>query len=101
MKCFNCSKKNGDYKLDKVTCGSCREVLKIDLVNIILGLDPIYLSENNRNKKGRQRKLTATEENDIKWNYNHPHENEKVSFRIYAKKYKVSVGTISNIIHKK
>lgn len=96
MDCFTCNKRTGNYKSDKITCGACREVLKIDLVNIVLGLDPIYLSESNRNKKGRKPKLTATEQNDIKWLYNH----NDISMEKFAKKYGVKKSTIFNIIHK-
>jgi hypothetical protein len=51
MNCFSCYKRTGKHNIDKETCGACREVLKIDLVNIVLELDPIYLSESNRNKR--------------------------------------------------
>lgn len=72
MICDECDKLTGDYKADKSICGSCREVLKIDLVLEIRGKGGckhgrIYLSESNRNKKGRKKVLTATEQNDIYW----------------------------------
>lgn len=96
MKCFTCIK-----NISKETCGACREVLKIDLVKIVLELDPIYLSEGNRNKTGRPSKLTATERNDIKYNYYHPPENKKISMKTLADKYDVKKSTIFNIVHKK
>ncbi|MDA8227933.1 MAG: hypothetical protein M0T74_09620 [Desulfitobacterium hafniense] len=60
MKCFTCDKLTGIYKTDLQTCGRCGEVKKIDPVRIVLDMTPIYLSESNRNKKGRKPKLTAT-----------------------------------------
>lgn len=95
MVCFKCDKLTNDYEADKMTCASCREVFKIDLVKLVLGLDPIYLSEANRNKKGRKSKLTATEKHDIYWKY----QRQEYSIRQLAKKYGVSVGTISKYVH--
>ncbi|MFL0198144.1 hypothetical protein ACJDU8_21630 [Clostridium sp. WILCCON 0269] len=69
MKCFKCDKITGEYEKDKDICAKCREVLKIDIVREVLQLDPVYLSENNRHKSGRPRKLTATEESDIYYAY--------------------------------
>lgn len=95
MKCFKCEKRTDDYLKDKYICASCREILKVDLVNAVLELDPIYLSESNRNKKGRKHKLSATEENDITW----AHKKNEESMGSLAKKYHVSKSTIYNIIH--
>lgn len=99
MKCFTCTKLTGNEKTDKSICASCREVLKIDLVRVVLDLDPIYLSESNRNKRGRKPKLTADEMNDIKCAYENPPVNGKISMRDLAKKYEISVGTVSRIVH--
>lgn len=44
--CHTCRKKRS-----KSTCGACREILKIDLVDIIMRKGPIYLDENNRHKE--------------------------------------------------
>lgn len=90
MKCFTCAKVK-----DLKTCARCREVLKIDLVEIVLGLDPIYLSENNRNKSGRPSKLTATEQHDIRYAHRMGDSLGKL-----ADQYKVSRATIFNIVHK-
>lgn len=46
--CYDCVKNKS-----KEVCGACREVLKFDLVNMVLGMDRVYLSESSRNKKGR------------------------------------------------
>lgn len=96
MQCFKCDKLTNNYKADKETCAACREVFKIDLVKVILGLDPIYLSESNRNKKGRKPKLTPDDMNDIPWKHNH----EGESLGSLAKEYGVSKATIFNIVHK-
>lgn len=96
MQCFTCNELTGDYNTDLQTCARCREVLKIDIVRILLEMDPIYLSEKNRNKKGRKPKLTATEKHDIIYD----RKNGK-SMGELAKKYKVSKATIFNTLHKK
>jgi len=95
MKCFTCQKRTNVYNADKEICAACREVLKVDLVNMILGLDPVYLSENNRNKKGRKPKLTATQKNDVYWEHR-----RGVSMGKLSKKYGVSKSTIFNTIQK-
>lgn len=60
MQCFTCEKIAGNSRREMVTiCGHCREVLKVDLVMVVLKLDPIYLSESNRHKGGRPSKLSA------------------------------------------
>lgn len=95
MKCYTCDKHTGDYNADKEICAACREVLKVDLVNMVLDLDPVYLSESNRNKKGRKPKLTATQKNDIY------HEHMRgTSMDQLAAKYEVSKATIYNTVHK-
>lgn len=90
MECFTCNKEK-----DLQTCARCRDVLKIDLVRIVLEMTPIYLSESNRNKKGRKPRLTATDQHDITY----AHKNGK-SMGELAKKYKVSRATIFNTVHK-
>jgi hypothetical protein len=69
LKCYTCNKKTNDYKRDVRICGSCREVLKVDLVNLVLELDPVYLSEQNRHKSGRKSKLTAEQKQDAKYRH--------------------------------
>jgi len=81
MHCFTCDKLTDNYEANKRTCASCREVLKIDLVQIIKEMDPIYLSESNRNKRGRKPKLTANEVYDIQCAYDNPPGSRKISMR--------------------
>lgn len=94
MECFKCEKRTNDKDANKHICASCREVLKVDLVDLILGVTPIYLSEQNRHKTGRKSKLTATQKHDIFYEY----QRGNTSVRKLAKKYGVSVGTISKHI---
>lgn len=96
MKCFTCTEKTGDYKRDKLICARCREVLKVDLVNMVLELDPVYLSEANRNKGGRKPKLTADQMNRLY--YDHMLGG---GVRRLAKQYGVRLATVSRIINKK
>lgn len=95
MQCFYCDKLTGNYETDKETCANCREVLKIDLVRAVLEMDPVYLSESNRNKKGRKPKLSATDQYDITQAY----KNHTESMGKLAKMYNVSKSTIYNIAH--
>ena len=44
MKCWQCEKEK-----TKTVCGACREVLKIDLVEHIMGMNRVYIDEHNRN----------------------------------------------------
>jgi transcription initiation factor TFIIIB Brf1 subunit/transcription initiation factor TFIIB len=97
MVCQNCKKLTSDYQTDKLTCASCREVFKIDLVCLVLELDPIYLSERTRNKTGRPRTIRgATARHDIRQKYQ-----SGVSIGKLAKEYKVGRTTIHRIIHSK
>lgn len=89
MHCYKCVKVK-----DLKTCANCRDVLKIDLVKAVLGLDPIYLSESNRHKGGRPNLLSLTDQHDIKYSHSNG-----VSMGKLAKKYKVSRATIFNIVH--
>lgn len=96
MECYKCSDVTGNWKFDKEICGKCRKVLKVDLVHIILEMEPIYLSETNRNKNGRPGSLTADQENNIK--------NDRkrgMSFGAISKKYKISKGSVSNVVYNK
>ena len=97
MECFTCDKLLNNYKIDKITCANCREVLKIDIVRLLLELDPIYLSESNRNKKGRNPKLTDTAQSDISYEYS----KGGISMKTLAIKHCVKKTTIFNIIRKK
>lgn len=97
VKCFFCKKRTDNYSADKSICAACREVLKVDLVNMVLDLEPVYLSESNRNKNGRKQKLTATQKNDIYHEYRQGH----VSMNQLAKKYGVSKTTIYNAVRNK
>lgn len=92
---FKCDRLTQNYQTDKATCASCREVLKIDIVRLLLELDPIYLSEGNRNKKGRPPMLTATEQSDVISAY----KNGKIMENL-SKEYNVSKTTIYNFVHK-
>jgi DNA-binding MarR family transcriptional regulator len=89
MQCYTCNKPK-----DKKTCAACREVLKIDMVKLLLELDPVYLSEGTRNKRGRPHKLNATQRHDAWYAHNH----QGVSIGKLAKKYGVSKGTIHRIV---
>lgn len=95
MKCFSCKKRSGKYSEDKHTCGICRETVKIDLVRMVLELDPVYLSEGNRHKTGRKSRLTLTERYDIAQAY----KDGTASMGALAKKYKMSKSRIFNIVH--
>lgn len=97
MKCFSCNKRTDNYNADKEICAACREILKVDLVKMVLDLDRVYLSESNRNKNGRKPKLTATQKNDIY----HKYSQGNVSMNQLAKKYGVSRTTIYNTAHNK
>ncbi len=94
MRCFSCKKRTDNYSADKIICAACREVLKVDLVKRVLDLEPVYLSESNRNKNGRKPKLTATQRNDIFHEYRRGH----VSMNQLAEKYGVSKTTIYNTV---
>lgn len=97
MVCQICDKLTGIYEADKDTCAACREVFKIDLVRIVLELDPIYLSERTRNKTGRPRSIRkADDRHDIKQKHR-----QGVSLAQLAKQYGVGRSTIHRIIHKK
>ena len=77
------------------TCGHCPKVKKIDLVEIVLEMDPIYLTERTRNKSGRKPILNADKQNDIKNKYRHGSTIGKL-----AKEYGVSRATIFNTVNK-
>lgn len=94
MRCFSCDKLSGEYKTDKTVCASCKDVLKIDIVLLLLERDPVYLSENTRNKKGRKPKLTATQQHDIKWAHKRGQ-----SMASLADEYNMSKGSIHRIVH--
>lgn len=95
MVCQTCEKLTGNYETDKETCASCREIFKIDLVRLVLELDPIYLSERTRNKHGRPRTIhKADDRHDIKQKHR-----QGVSLAQLAKQYGVGRSTIHRIIH--
>jgi hypothetical protein len=95
--CFNCCAPTFEKEEDfKNACAGCRDILKYELVRKVLELDRVYLSESNRNKKGRKKKIDAGIAHEIKWLYaNNPQKN---SYGKLAKRYNVSKGTIYNII---
>lgn len=98
MSCHSCAKIVGkDYDARKVVCGCCREVLKVDIVDLLLGIVPVYLTERNRNKKGRPCKLSYSERSRIKYMYN-VLGNGATSI---AKEFNVSRSTIYRIVHDK
>lgn len=94
MKCTHCRELTGVYKNDKDICARCREVLKVDMAYVLSGMDPVYLSEGNRNKKGRKSKLTANQQSDIFYR----HQRGETMGEL-AKEYNVSKSTVWNIIH--
>ncbi|HZK52959.1 MAG TPA: hypothetical protein VFC84_01960 [Desulfosporosinus sp.] len=91
----HCDKLTGIYKKDLITCGRCREVVKIDLVRIITKMEKIYLTETIRHKDGRKYKLTDMEQQDITYAHKTGQSMDEL-----AKKYKVSKGTIFNVLHR-
>ena len=106
MLCYICErlKRNGN---DTSICNSCEAVCKTDIVRELLNVrnqlkkyeaNKIYLSEQNRHKKGRPTKLNFEVENEIKMERI---ENPNKSYSFLAEKYGVSKGTIYNIIHNK
>jgi Mor family transcriptional regulator len=89
MKCHSCTKPKSLQ-----TCGACREVKKIDLVNAVLGLDRVYLSERTRNKAGRRPVLTTQQEKEIRTdNFFFG-----TSIRKLARQYHVSPSTIHKVV---
>jgi len=90
-----CEKLTGHRGKDQSICGKCREVLKNDLARIVLEMNPIYLSEDNRYRKGKSSTITDKERHSIKT----AHENGK-TMRELVKEYKLSLGTIFNIINR-
>lgn len=51
LKCYKCPDVPGVRE-----CGRCRLVLKYELVELLLEMDRIYLTESTRNKEGRPSK---------------------------------------------
>ncbi len=94
MKCYTCDKWSNNPIKDISTCGRCKEVLKADLVKLALGLDPIYLSEQNRNKTGRKPKLTADQKDDVQQRHI-----KGESLASISKDLGVSKTTIYNAVH--
>ena len=92
MNCTTC-----DKEPELETCARCREVLKVDLAKIVRGMERIYLSESNRNKKGRPIKITNKQ---TLFNIKQACKFGSVSKKVLAKKYRVSVRTIYNIARK-
>lgn len=89
MKCYSC-----DKVISIEVCGRCREVLKYELVKLILEMDPIYLSESNRNKCGRPKAIKSCDKR-----YDVYKEYEKVhSLRKVAAKYGISKTTVAKIV---
>lgn len=98
--CFKCNAPTFEKEEDfKNACATCRDVLKYELVKKYLELDRVYLSEANRNKTGRKKKIDAGLAFEIKFFYDkNPKEN---SYSKLAKKYGVSKGTIANVLNPK
>lgn len=94
--CFSCDKLTGNLKIDTPICARCREVLKVDLAMIVKDMDPIYLTERNRNKKGRKSRFDADARNDIKNAYKNGETIGQIAARL-----EVSKSTIWDILHKK
>lgn len=90
-----CDKLTGEREDDLQTCALCRDVLKIDLARIVLGMTPIYLTEDTRNKGGRPQILNHKDRYNIKY----AHRNGQ-SMDQLAEIYGVSKATIFNIVHK-
>lgn len=89
MKCYSCDK-NKSIEV----CARCREVLKYELVQIALGEESIYLSESNRNKDGRPKKIPSCDKRaEIYEEYK-----KGSSYRKLAEKYDVSKSTIERIV---
>jgi len=96
MNCFSCEKiKEKDYQARKAICGRCREVLKVDIVDLLRKTIPIYLTEINRNNNGAPLKLTLSQRSSIKYNF----KSGKVSAINLAKKYGVSRSLIYSIVN--
>ena len=89
--CFQCHK-----TVTVQNCGKCREITKSEIVEILLGMDPVYLTERNRNKKGRKSKLTATQKSDLAA----AHRYENLSFEVLGKRYGIHSSTACRIYHK-
>lgn len=95
MRCFSCTKRTGNREIDIEICAKCQDVQKIDLVELLLERDPVYLSESTRYKAGRAPKLAPDECRAI-----YAAHEEGVSMGKLAAKYGVSKGTIFNVIQK-
>ena len=94
MKCFSCDKNKSIEVYAR-----CREVLKYELVQIVLEKERIYLYESNRNKDGRPKKISSCDKRaEIYEEYK-----KGSSYRKLARKYDVSKTTIERIVkeHKK
>jgi hypothetical protein len=95
MICQNCTKLTKDFDADKPTCAACRKVLKIDLVRLVLELDPIYLTERTRNKTGRPRAISDPNDcHAIQQKYM-----AGASMGQLAKEYGVGRSTIHRVVH--
>ena len=90
-----CDRLTGIYKKDIPICSRCKEIYKIDLARIVLKLNPIYLTEDERFKDGKTSKITDKVRDNIKVAYE-----KGKTMRELAKKHHLSLGTIHNIIHK-
>ena len=80
-------------------CARCREVLKYELVQLVLEMDPVYLSESNRNKNGRPKKIKSCDKRyEVYEEYLKVH-----SYRKVAQTYNISKSTAERIVkeHKK
>jgi hypothetical protein len=96
--CFNCRAPTFEEEDFKNACAKCRDILKYELVRKVLELDRVYLSESNRNKNGRKKKIDAGLAYEIKFLYEqNPKEN---SYSKLAERYGVSKGTIFNALKK-
>lgn len=102
MSCWKC-KFTDDYELGNITdeemksqCNHCRKILKYELVKAVRELEPVYLSEQNRNKKGRKKVLSLDEKYEVQGM-----QKIGMSMSEIAKKMNVSKSTIFNTIHEK
>lgn len=98
MVCDDCTKNRSVQ-----VCGSCREITKYDLVQMVLGeyiFPKVILDETQRNRTGSRscKKLSI---DSLKYSIIWYHKNTNLSYREIAKELGVSVGTVSNVINGK
>lgn len=96
LHCYKCTRPKSIK-----SCGRCRKVLKFQMVKILLNQDPIYLSEQTRNKHGRP-STSITSKKKIKQiieSYQELHSYRKVAAKLNLKKHQVASVITTYYLH--